>query len=69
MGRHALGVGPISRHHEDVAVLHAGMELDAVAAELGLQGTDHLGRGVGVGVAPGEVEHGAGSPTVTRLQR
>ena len=57
MRRRAVGLGPRRRHHEDVAVLDPGVELDAVAAELVLQGLDDLGRVLGGGVPAGEVDH------------
>ena len=62
MGRRAVGVGPVGRRHEDVAVLHAGVELDLAtgpAAELGVEGLDHLGGLLGGRMAAGEVDHRA----------
>ena len=57
--RRALGVGPVRRRHEDVAVLHARMEDDLVAAQLRLQRGDHLGRRLRRRMSAGEVEHRA----------
>ena len=62
VGRRAVGVGPVGRRDEDVAVLDAGVELDVGARpppELGVEGLDDLGGLLGAGVAAGEVEHRA----------
>ena len=62
VGWRAVGVGPVGRGHEDVAVLHAGVELDlaaGAAAELGVERFDHGGRLFGGGVPAGEVDHRA----------
>ena len=55
---HSASAQSAGRHH-DVAVLDAGVELDAVAAELGLERLDDLGGVLGGGVPAGEVDHRA----------
>ena len=60
--RRAVGVGPVGRCHQDVAVLHAGVELDVgtdARAELRVERLDDLGGLLGGGVTAGEVEHRA----------
>ena len=74
VGRRAVGVDPVGRRHHDVAVLDAGVELEARAAgaptELGVERLDHL---LGVvarsGWPPAKSTIVPSSPTVTRLQR
>ena len=53
--RRAVGVGPVRRRDEDVAVLHAGVELDVAAcapSELRVEGVDDRLRLLGAGWPP-----------------
>ena len=59
VGRVAVGLGPVGGGHHDVAVLHAGVELDAIAAQMLLQLSDDCGGLIGGGMTAGEVDHGA----------
>jgi len=57
--RRADGVGPIGGSNKDVAVLHAGMKHDVVAAQLRLQRGDHFRGGFRRRMTAGEVHHRA----------